>query len=114
MQLKSAQITQAHGLPKTHKYYERLPKFRPIIDTANIPYCGIPKFLSNLLNPLPENKYVVQDSLLATKKIREIPPKELFEDGYRFVLFDVESLFTSIPLSRTINIIETHIKETAE
>ena len=29
---KSAQIAQVHGLPKTHKHYERLPKCRPIID----------------------------------------------------------------------------------
>ena len=36
--------------------------------------------------------------------IREIP-KESFDQGYRFVSFDVESLFTSIPLSKTINII---------
>ena len=46
----------------------------------------------------------MQDSFCAAKKIREIP-KELFEDGYRFVSFDAESLFSSIPLSRTINII---------
>ena len=104
MRPKSAQIARAHGLPKTHKHYERLPKLRPIIDTTNTPYYGISKFLSNLLNPLTENEYIVQDSFCAAKKIREIP-KELFDDGYRFASFDVESLFTSIPLSRTINII---------
>ena len=58
-----------------------------LFDTTNTPYYGI-KFLSNLLNPLKENEYIVQDSFCAAKKIREIP-KELFEDGYRFVLFDV-------------------------
>ena len=36
--------------------------------------------------------------------IKEIP-KELFGQGYRFVSFNVESLFTSVPLSKTINII---------
>ena len=92
-----------------------MPKVRPIIDTTNTPYYGICKFLSNqikpnqikflfLLHPLTENENVVQDSFYAAKKIREIP-KELFEDGYRFVSFDLESLFTSIPLSRTINMI---------
>lgn len=42
----------------------------------------------------------------AAKKIRKIP-KEIFEDGYRFgkISFKVESLFTSISLSTTINII---------
>ena len=56
---KSAQIAHAHGLPKTHKYCGLLPKFRPIIDTTNTPYYGISKFLSNLLNPLTENEYIV-------------------------------------------------------
>ena len=47
---------------------------------------------------------MVKDSFAAANKIREIS-KELFDHGYRFVSFDVESLFTSIPLSKTINII---------
>ena len=47
---------------------------------------------------------MVKDSFTAAIKIRGIP-KELFDPGYRFVSFDVESLFTSVPLSKTINII---------
>ena len=31
--------------------------------------------------------------------------KKLFDDGFRFVSFDVKSLFTNIPLTKTINII---------
>ena len=104
MRPKFAQIARAHGLPKAQKQFEHLPKFRPIIDTTNLPYYGISKFLSNLLNPLTENQYVVKDSFAAANKIREIS-KELFDHGYRFVSFDVESLFTLVPLSKTINII---------
>ena len=47
---------------------------------------------------------MVKDSFTATNKIRKIP-KELFDQGYRFVSFDVEPLFTLVPLSKTINII---------
>ena len=47
---------------------------------------------------------MVKDSFIAANKIREIP-KELFDHGYRFVSFDVESLFTAVPVSKTINII---------
>ena len=36
-------------------------------------------------------------------------PKELFEDGYRYVSFDIEPVLTSIPLSRNINIILARI-----
>ena len=38
------------------------------------------------------------------KKIRVIP-QELSDHGYRFVSFNVESLFTSVLLSKTIKII---------
>ena len=38
---KFAPIAQAHELPKTHKLFEHLPKFRPIIDTTNTPYYSI-------------------------------------------------------------------------
>ena len=47
---------------------------------------------------------MVKDSFTAANMIREIP-KELYDQGYRFVSFDVESLFTSVPLSKAINII---------
>ena len=99
-----AHIARAHGLPKAHKQYDHLPKFRPIINITNTPYYGISKFLSNLLNPLTENQYVVRDSFSAANKIREIP-KELFDEGYRFISFDVESLITSLSLNKTIKII---------
>ena len=95
---------RARGLPKIHKDYDSLPKFRPIIDTIGTPYHGIGKFLKNLLNPLTQNEYTVKDSFEAVNKIRNIPP-ELFEQGYSYVSFDVESLFTSVPLKRTVNII---------
>ena len=49
MRPKFAQIARAHGLPKTHKPFEHLPKFRAIIDTTNTPYFGISKLLSKLL-----------------------------------------------------------------
>ena len=31
----TAHFGRAHGLPKTHKKFDTLPKFRPIIDTTN-------------------------------------------------------------------------------
>jgi hypothetical protein len=37
-------------------------------------------------------------------EINNVPPN-LFNDGYRFVSFDVKSLFTNIPLPKTVNII---------
>lgn len=71
MRLKTVQIARAHGLSRTHKHYERLRKFRPIIDTTNTPYYGISKFLSSLLNSLTENEYVVQCSFFQLKGLKK-------------------------------------------
>ena len=46
----------------------------------------------------------MQDTFEAVNKIRSIPP-ELFEQGYLYYLSDVASLFTNVPLNRTIKII---------
>ena len=100
----AAQLGRAHGLPKTHKAYANLPSFRPIIDTTSTPYYNIGKFLSSLLQPLTHNDYNLKDSFDAVKRIRSIPP-ELFDNGYQFVSFDVQSLFTNVPVKKTINII---------
>ena len=104
MQPKFAQIGRAHGLPKTHEDYQDIPPFRPIVDSTSTPHYGIGKCLSSLLNPLTINNYYVEDSFEAAKRIKAIPP-ELFNEGYKFISFDVTSLFTNVPLKRTANII---------
>ena len=104
MRPKFAQTERPHGLPKTHKRFEDLPPFQPIVDTSNTPYYGIAKFLANLSNPFTLNDFTVKDSFDAANKIQQIP-KELFDLGYKFVSFDVISLFTNVPLAKTIDII---------
>ena len=104
MSPKAAQVGRAHGLPKIHKKYTDLLSFRPLIDTTNTPHCGVGKFLTPLLNPLIQNVYSVKDSFEAVDLIRSIPT-ELFDEGYRYFSFDVTSLFTNVPLNKTINII---------
>ena len=104
MRPKSAVFGRARALPKIHKPYEVLPKFRPIIDTIDTPDYKIGKFLANLLQPLTINQYSVKDSFAAAERIKSIKP-ELFDNGYKFVSFDVTSLFTNVPLTKTINVI---------
>ena len=101
---KGGNRARARGLPKIHKEYDRLPKFRPIIDTIGTPYQGIGTFLKDLLNPLTKNEFTVKDTFDAVDRIHNIP-SYLFDDGYSYVSFDVESLFTNVPLKRTVNII---------
>ena len=68
------------------------------------------RFLSNLLHILTENEFTVKESFDATNKIQALP-SEVFDEGYRFVSFDVTSLFTNIPLNRTIKIILKRLYE---
>ena len=105
MRPKSAQIGHAHDLPKIHKDYQDIPTFRPIVDTTSTPQYGISKYLSSLLNSLTKNNYFVEDTFEAAKRIKAIPPK-LFSEGYKFICFNVTSLFTNVLLKRTVNIIQ--------
>ena len=54
-----AHLGRARGLPKTHKTFQSIPKFRPIIDTTNTPLYNVDKFLAGLLNPLTLNQYIL-------------------------------------------------------
>ena len=64
----------------------------------------IGQYLSSLLQLLTINNYTLKDSFDAANKIKSVP-SEIFEYGYQFVSFDIESLFTNKPLNKTINII---------
>ena len=101
---KAAHVGRAHGLPKLHKEFDGIPKFRPIIDTVGTPHYGVGKYLSSLLNPLAVNQHVVTDTFHAINRIKDIPT-ELLDSGYKYVSFDVESLFTNVPLKKTVDII---------
>ena len=104
MRPKGAVRARARGMPKTHKPFDLLPSFRPVIDTMNTPYNGIGQFLTNILHPLTQNEFAMKDSFQAAQEIGKID-FSLFKKGYRLVSFDVVSLFTNVPLKRTINVI---------
>ena len=105
MRPKFAQPARAHGLPKVHKVFENLPPFRPIVDTTNTVYSSVGKFMSKLLQPLTLNSFTVKDSFDAATRIRNIDNKLINSEGYKFVSFDVTSLFTNVPLDYTVDII---------
>ena len=88
---KFAQVERALRLPKIHKNHGHSPPFCPIIDTTNTARYDIAKYLSNLLHPLTENEFPVKELFEAAKKIQALP-SELFDEGYRFVSFDVTLL----------------------
>ena len=72
-----------------------------IIDTTGTTHYGVGKFLSQLLQPLTINEHTVKDTFDAKSRIQTIN-QALFSQGYQYVSFDVESLFTNVPLERTL------------
>ena len=115
MRPQNARPAKASGLPKIYQQFDNLPSFRPIIDTAGSAHYLTAKFLANLLKPLTTNQFTFDDSFDAARKIKSIP-KELFNCDYKYVSFDAVSLFTNVPLRKTVNIIlkrvhqDKHIK----
>ena len=108
MRPMAAEQGRAHGLPKMNKEFDAIPKFRPITDTTGTQYYDVGKYLAKLLKPLTENEFSYKDSFDATRRIQSLP-QDLFDKGYIFVSFDVESLFTNVPLVKTIDIILTRV-----
>ena len=96
-----------HTLPKISKTFTVLPKFKTIVDTSTC-YYNVGSYLTKLLNPLTQNEFIIRDFFDAANKIKSIPSK-VFDDGYIFVSFGVESLFMNVPLHQTINIILDHV-----
>ena len=103
-----------YGTAKIHKLslngkVDDLP-LRPIVSNINTATYNLPKFLSKLMAPLCESEYTVKN----TKNFVDNIKKENIQKGYKMVSFDVKSLFTNVPLDRTINIILKRIYDQAE
>ena len=108
MRPRNARPARAHGLPKIHKNFTNLPKFRPIIDTTGTTQALVGKFVTNFLKPLTTNEFTVKDSFEAAERIKNID-NTLFQNGFTFVSFDVETLFTNVHIKRTIALIMKRI-----
>ena len=85
------QNEKAHGLRKIHKSYTDLPKLRPTIDNTNT------LFTSN-------ESDIVKDSFEVPQRIHEINT-QYFDQGYAFVSFDVDSLFTNVSVIPVIPVV---------
>ena len=85
-----------YGLPKVHK--NNVP-LRPILAAYNAPNFNLAKFLVPILNKLTSNPYTLLNSATFI-------PQILRQNANSFMVsFDVQSLFTNVPLQETIDII---------
>ena len=89
-----------YGLCKVHKGVTSgdCPPFRPILSAINTPSYQIAKYLVPLLSPITSNAFTCTDSFSFASDVRNQ------NSEFHMASFDVESLFTNIPLDETINI----------
>ena len=74
---KNAKIARAHGLPKVHKSFDRVPNFRPVIDRIGSTHYNVGKYITKLLNPLTQNEYSLKDTFDAAEPIKKIPKEQI-------------------------------------
>ena len=85
-----------YGLPKIHK--ANCP-IRPILSACGTANYKLAKYLVGILNPISKNNFTCKDTFQFVDDIK-------YEDfsGKFLCSFDVESLFTNIPLKETLDI----------
>ena len=108
MRPKSSQPARLYATAKTQKFnnldeitFEKL-KFRPIVAQTGTATYDTVKVIGEYLKPLAFNEYKINDCLKFPDMIKALPPLQKNEE---YVLYDVESLFTDIPLKETIDYI---------
>ena len=90
-----------YGLCKVHKDQTNgleLPPFCPILSAIRTCSYNLAKFFVPILKESTINEYIVKDSFSFAEEITQQNTEKFM------VSYDVESLFTNIPLDETINI----------
>ena len=89
---------------KTHKFTDTKQininnlKLCPIIDQTGTHLYDISKIIAQYLQPFVINEYTIFDSLSFPDILRENP----LDNNEEYVSYDVDSLFTSIPLDEQL------------
>ena len=76
-------------------------KLRPIIEQTGTYIYDVSKVIAKFLKPLARNEFTISDTLAFPELLKNIENSDDYED----VSYDVESLFTSIPIKETIDYI---------
>lgn len=111
----SSRPAQLYGTAKTHKFdsvdeitLDKL-KFRPIIAQTGTYTYNAAQVIAEYLAPLcTENEYIIKNTQMFSDMIKSQRPLSEKEE---FVSYDVESLFSNIPVAETIYYILKQIYE---
>ena len=57
----------------------------------------------------PRIQYLLKDTFDAAEQIKKIPKELLRNEEYTLISLDVVSLFTNVPLRKTVNIMLDHV-----
>ena len=102
------QSAKLFATAKTHKFnnIEHINvdelKFRPIIDQRGTFTYNCSKVIAEYLKPLYQNEYNIKDTQCFSEMLRHLPP---LKNGEQYVSYEVDSLFTNMPLKETIDYI---------
>ena len=104
-----------YGTAKTHKFenYDDITvenlKLRPIMDQSGTMVYNASQIIAEYIRPLNDSKYIINDTLKFPNILSENKLKNDEED----ISYDVESLFTNVPIDETIHYIldEIYIKK---
>ena len=118
MRSTSSQPARLFATAKTHKFTDIKQinindlKLRPIIDQTGTHLYDCSKIIAQYVQPLAINEYAISDPLSFPDIIRENP----LDSNEEYVSYDVDSLFTSIPLGETIDFIldEIYVRKKLE
>ncbi|XP_068735304.1 uncharacterized protein [Montipora capricornis] len=101
-----SQPARIYGLPKMHKVQDHssTPPFWPIVSSIGTYNYNLAKYLCTLLNPHIPNDYCAHDTFTFVSEVTRLHTLNKF-----MVSFDVESLFTNIPLIESIDLAVDYI-----
>ena len=100
-----AVIPKFYGLPKVHK--ENTP-LRPIVSSIGSVSYGVAKEVARIIKPLVgATEYHVNNSMEFTEEIKKMK----LEEGECLTSYDVSALFTSIPISSALDIINNKLQD---
>ena len=88
-----------YGSAKVHKIVtDSLTSFRTILLVIDTLTYKLAKFLVLMLEPLATSEYTIKDSFTLAEELQSFDSKPVMTS------FDIESLFTNIPLQETIDL----------
>ena len=103
-----SQPARIYGLHKMHKAREpnSIPPFCPVVSLIGTHNYELAKYLCTLFEPHIPSEHCALDTSTFVREINELPLSGKF-----MVSFDVESLFTNVPLEECVNLAVDYISK---